>query len=61
MSSSPIREIGPSALVVEGEAGIGKTTVWLAALEQAGPGFACVDSCDVGRVGARLYVAGRAA
>jgi DNA-binding NarL/FixJ family response regulator len=26
---------GPSALVVEGEAGIGKTTVWLAALERA--------------------------
>ncbi|HET6735465.1 ATP-binding protein [Mycobacterium sp.] len=26
---------GPAALVVEGEAGIGKTTVWLAALEQA--------------------------
>ncbi len=26
---------GPSALVVEGEAGIGKTTVWLAALELA--------------------------
>jgi predicted ATP-dependent serine protease len=25
----------PSALVVEGEAGIGKTTVWLAALERA--------------------------
>jgi TolA-binding protein len=30
----------PSALVVEGEAGIGKTTVWLAALERAqGAGF----------------------
>jgi DNA-binding CsgD family transcriptional regulator len=26
---------GPSALVIEGEAGIGKTTLWLAALEQA--------------------------
>src|SRR5688500_3979473 len=26
---------GPSALVVDGEAGIGKTTVWLAALQQA--------------------------
>jgi hypothetical protein len=26
---------GPSALVVEGDAGIGKTTVWLAALERA--------------------------
>jgi ATP/maltotriose-dependent transcriptional regulator MalT len=26
---------GPSALVVEGEAGIGKTTVWLSALERA--------------------------
>lgn len=26
---------GPSALVLEGEAGIGKTTVWLAALERA--------------------------
>lgn len=26
---------GPSALLVEGEAGIGKTTVWLAALERA--------------------------
>ena len=26
---------GPSALVVEGEAGIGKTTVWLAGLERA--------------------------
>ena len=26
---------GPSALVVEGEAGIGKTTMWLAALERA--------------------------
>jgi hypothetical protein len=26
---------GPAALVVEGEAGIGKTTVWLAALERA--------------------------
>jgi ATP/maltotriose-dependent transcriptional regulator MalT len=26
---------GPSALVVEGEAGIGKTTIWLAALERA--------------------------
>jgi predicted ATP-dependent serine protease len=25
----------PSALVIEGEAGIGKTTVWLAALERA--------------------------
>ena len=31
---------GPSALVVDGEAGVGKTTVWLAALEQAqGLGF----------------------
>src|SRR5882757_11531598 len=27
--------LGPSALVVEGEAGIGKTTIWLAALDQA--------------------------
>ncbi len=26
---------GPSALVIEGEAGIGKTTLWLAALQQA--------------------------
>ena len=25
----------PSALVIEGEAGIGKTTLWLAAVEQA--------------------------
>jgi len=27
--------VGPSALVIEGEAGIGKTTLWLAALQQA--------------------------
>ncbi|BBY82309.1 transcriptional regulator [Mycolicibacterium pulveris] len=27
--------VGPSALLIEGEAGIGKTTLWLAALEQA--------------------------
>jgi predicted ATPase len=26
---------GPSALLIEGEAGIGKTTLWLAAIEQA--------------------------
>ena len=26
---------GPSGLVVEGEPGIGKTTLWLAAIEQA--------------------------
>lgn len=27
--------VGPSALLIEGEAGIGKTTLWLAAVEQA--------------------------
>lgn len=36
---------GPAALVMEGEAGIGKTTVWLAALEQAQEsGFRVVSS-----------------
>ena len=34
-SSSQLVPSGPSALVVEGEAGIGKTTVWLAGLERA--------------------------
>src|SRR6476661_4525760 len=27
--------VGPSALLIEGEPGIGKTTLWLAAIEQA--------------------------
>ena len=27
---------GPSALVIDGEAGIGKTTLWLAAVRSAG-------------------------
>ena len=27
--------VGPSALLIEGEPGIGKTTLWLAAVEQA--------------------------
>ena len=29
-------QVEPSALLIEGEAGIGKTTIWLAAIDSAG-------------------------
>jgi hypothetical protein len=53
----------PSALLVDGEAGIGKTTLWLAGLEQArGRGFRVLSAprckCAI-RAGVR--VAGRPA
>jgi hypothetical protein len=38
----------PSALLADGEAGIGKTTLWLAGLEQArGRGFPVLTNPDV--------------
>lgn len=40
---------GPSGLVIEGEAGIGKTTLWLAAAEQAGDAGMQVLSARVGQ------------
>lgn len=38
-------EHGPAALVLDGEAGIGKTTVWLSGVEQARERGYCVLSC----------------
>ena len=54
---------GPSALVVEGEAGIGKTTVWLAGLERAQELEFWVLSAraTVGGVGAAVFGVSRAA
>ena len=47
---------GPRALLIEGDAGIGKTAVWRAALEHAGPALVCVaDQAD-----ARLSFSGLA-
>src|SRR6187402_1231038 len=47
---------GPRALLIEGEAGIGKTAVWRAAVELAGRALVCVaDEAD-----ARLSFSGLA-
>jgi DNA-binding CsgD family transcriptional regulator len=49
---------GPSALLIEGEAGIGKTTLWLAALDQArGRGFRALSARAVAAESVLAYTA----
>jgi predicted ATPase len=49
---------GPSALLIEGEVGIGKTTLWRAALAEAAAGEVRVLSCVADQAEVRLSFVG---
>src|SRR5206468_10102665 len=49
---------GPSALVVEGEAGIGKTTLWRAGVDYARDAGWCVLTCQASEPETQLSFAG---
>jgi MoxR-like ATPase len=49
---------GPAALLIEGEAGIGKTTVWRAGVAEARRLGACVLKCAAAQAETELAYAG---